>query len=720
MGLAVAILVFTCFVNLSLGSFVLARNPRLLSSLSFFALSLNVSAWAVSNYLTESASNLAVNGFFNRLAYLFGFLCLISITVFCFSFPRVIKISSLKKLGFIVFSVTISVLSLTELVAGKVTRENGELHFTIGPLAVIYSVSLLFLLGLSAWRLLLTSKNSELQTRQQIRLILLGFVLSVLLGLAMNLILPQILENFETAKFGPLLTIFIVGTTTYAIYKHRLFDMRLVVARTIAYAGLIASFAGLYAVVVYGLASQVATKDSFAQRELLPVATALLLVVTGPYLKRFFDRATNTVFYRDEYDPQEFLDQLNKTIVSTIEIGILIRHTTAIIADNLKCEYVQIGIRETDSAQLRVIGTKPADFSSNDVEIIKDAFKSRITKFAIADDLGSEDAQLRKMLNRHNISFIVRLTTSSYGEEQGIAYLIFGPKKSGNLYSKRDYQIVEIIADEMVIAIQNALRFEEIQEFNTTLQQKVNDATAKLKKTNEKLKVMDETKDEFISMASHQLRTPLTSVKGYISMVLEGDAGKLTVMQEEMLGQAFTSSQRMVYLIADLLNVSRLKTGKFVIDAKPTNLADVVEGELAQLTEQVKSKNIKLVFEKPTDFPKIDLDETKIRQVIMNFADNALYYTPKGGEVKVELKEDKTNVYFMVKDNGLGVPKDEQKELFTKFYRASNARKARPDGTGLGLYMAKKVVTAQGGEILFESVEGKGSTFGFCFKRPEA
>jgi len=111
------------------------------------------------------------------------------------------------------------------------------------------------------------------------------------------------------------------------------------------------------------------------------------------------------------------------------------------------------------------------------------------------------------------------------------------------------------------------------------------------------------------------------------------------------------------------------------------------------------------------------LDETKIRQVIMNFIDNAIYYTPAGGTIKVKLVDSPRTVELHVEDNGIGVSKEEQAHLFTKFYRAGNARKARPDGTGLGLFMAKKVVIAQGGSVLFESKEGKGSMFGFIFNK---
>ena len=249
------------------------------------------------------------------------------------------------------------------------------------------------------------------------------------------------------------------------------------------------------------------------------------------------------------------------------------------------------------------------------------------------------------------------------------------------------------------------------------MQQKVDEATKELRRANTRLKELDATKDEFISMASHQLRTPLTTVKGYLSMILEGDVGAVKKDQKELMQHAFDGANRMVYLIADLLNVSRLQTGKFVIDNRPTNLEEVVSSEISQLNEQAANREIKLVYHKPDGFPVLNLDETKIRQVVMNFLDNALYYTPKGGSVTVDLRATDKEVSYTVADTGVGVPKDAQHHLFSKFYRADNARKMRPDGTGLGLYMAKKVIAAQGGAIIFKSTEGKGSTFGFSFPR---
>ncbi len=273
------------------------------------------------------------------------------------------------------------------------------------------------------------------------------------------------------------------------------------------------------------------------------------------------------------------------------------------------------------------------------------------------------------------------------------------------------------MANELIIALQNALRFEEIERFNETLQKRVDDATRQLRESNKKLKQLNDSKDDFIGMASHQLRTPLTAIKGYVSLVMDGDAGKVTVTQKKLLQQAFSSSQKMVYLVADLLNVSRLKTGKFVIERTSTNLVKLIKDEMDQLQTEAATRGVGLEFDMPADFPSLPFDETKTRQVIMNFLDNAIYYTPAGGHVRAELVELPNSIEFRVIDDGIGVPKTDQYHMFTKFYRAKNAQRARPDGTGLGLYMAQKVIVAQGGAVIFKSEEGKGSTFGFSFPK---
>ena len=196
-------------------------------------------------------------------------------------------------------------------------------------------------------------------------------------------------------------------------------------------------------------------------------------------------------------------------------------------------------------------------------------------------------------------------------------------------------------------------------------------------------------------------------------MVLEGDAGKITPTQRRLLGEAFTSSERMVHLISDFLNVSRLQTGKFVIDAAEVSLADLVSEEVSALKATAETRSLKLKFRKPSHFPVLYLDEGKLRQVVMNFIDNAIFYSVDHSVITITLKIEDGDAVLEINDTGIGVPVEEQEHLFTKFFRAENARRQRPDGTGIGLFLAKKVITAHGGSMVFASVEGQGSTFGF-------
>jgi len=325
----------------------------------------------------------------------------------------------------------------------------------------------------------------------------------------------------------------------------------------------------------------------------------------------------------------------------------------------------------------------------------------------VADEL--EGGERKHLMERHGL----RLSMSLRTREDFVGYLLLGDKLSGDIYSSQDIELLEIIGKELAVAISNAKAYAQIQEFNLTLQARVDHATNRLRVANRHLKELDHAKDEFISMASHQLRTPLTTIKGYLSMMLEGDAGKLNKAQTEFVDYAFGSSERMVNLISDLLNVSRLSAGRFLIQTKPTDMVQMISEEVHQLQTHASAKHIKLIFEPPPEpLPPAEIDDNKTRQVVMNFIDNAIYYT-QVGEVRVVLEQHADKVRLEVRDTGIGVPENARKKLFSKFYRADNAQTIRPDGTGLGLYLAKRVVEDQGGTIIFSSVEGKGSTFGF-------
>lgn len=544
-------------------------------------------------------------------------------------------------------------------------------------------------------------------------MLILAPITSFILPLAFNYSDLVVLTPFYGAFFA-----FLIG---FAIVKHQLFDIRAIVARSVAYVLSLTVFGLLYSIVVLSLANVLFDlKMTIYQQIYLSVATGIAVMVFQRFVQ-LFARITNRYFFRDAYDPQDLFGDLNENLVNSIDLQYVAQSTYAIVSKHLKSSFItMLLISEDDEQEFKEIGAKHI---SNLNEFGKACEKYCKELPLITDDIDSDDQQEVQAIFRENtVSVVVPIITKSskYSKAgQRLGYLIIGQKQTGNPYDSRDINVIVSVTKELSLALQNALHYEEIQKFNKTLQEKVDDATHKLKATNDKLKRMDETKDEFISMASHQLRTPLTSVKGYVSMVLDGDVGPISDQQRELLNQSFQSSQRMANLISDLLNLSRINTGKFVIELSPVDLRGVVTAELEQLREMAVDKNIKLTYDPPADFPTLMLDDGKMHQVVMNLIDNALYYTPAGGSVTVTLTETPTAVEFRVIDTGIGVPRDSERHLFTKMYRAENARRARPDGTGLGLFMVKKVVIEQKGAIIFETEEGKGSTFGFKFNKAD-
>lgn len=422
-------------------------------------------------------------------------------------------------------------------------------------------------------------------------------------------------------------------------------------------------------------------------------------------VKKFFDRLTNSVFYRDDYDSDEFFSRLNRTLTTTTDLRSLLERAANEIAATLKSEQAFFFVHTTEGHHITAGTIHHSQLPLFDALQLQDVDNKRYGVIVASAII--KDDPIRRLMVSHRIELILPLVQTGV-----VGYLCLGEHKNSR-YTIRDMKVLRTIADELVIAIRNTLSIQEVRDINTTLQQRIENATKELRSSNVRLLQLDKAKDEFVGMASHQLRTPLTSVKGYISMVLEGDAGDITDTQRQFLDEAFASSERMVHLIEDFLNVSRIQNGKFVIDRHSTNLSKVVDQEIDGLQPSAVSRNLKFVYNAPKNFPMINIDEGKIRQVIMNFADNALYYSHEDTEIAVNLSIKGDEVLFTVKDSGIGVPVGEQDQLFSKFYRASNARKQRPDGTGVGLYLAKTVIDAHGGKIIFESTEGQGSTFGF-------
>jgi PAS domain S-box-containing protein len=225
-------------------------------------------------------------------------------------------------------------------------------------------------------------------------------------------------------------------------------------------------------------------------------------------------------------------------------------------------------------------------------------------------------------------------------------------------------------------------------------------------------KMVERMKTEFVSISAHQLRTPLSAIKWTLKMLLDGDLGEITKDQREFIEKTYESNEKMINLINDLLNVTRIEEGRYLYKPAMTDLVEVVTSLIDSYEEEAAKKKISLSL-KPikVKLPKVSLDTEKIRLAFQNLVENAIRYTAAGGKVTVSVKYDKKEIVVCVRDTGVGVPNDQKHRVFTKFFRGANVIKMETEGSGLGLFITKNVVEAHGGKVWFESEEGKGSAF---------
>jgi signal transduction histidine kinase len=266
-------------------------------------------------------------------------------------------------------------------------------------------------------------------------------------------------------------------------------------------------------------------------------------------------------------------------------------------------------------------------------------------------------------------------------------------------------------------------RTQEIEKINKEQQEQIRrlDETSRrlvrrdfeLQMANQKLREIDESKSQFVSIAAHQLRTPLSAIKWTFSMLMSSDFGDMTLAQETAIRRASDSVDRIIALVGDLLNVARIESGQIIYKFVPFQIDKLIETVLQDVSPKAMQKHITITVGKPRKkLPEIRGDVERLELVIQNLVENAVNYTSEGGSIKIQYKQsDEQHYEVSISDTGIGIPKQQMPLLFQKFFRGDNVVKLQKPGTGLGLYAASRIVEAHGGTIQVQSEEGKGSTF---------
>lgn len=272
--------------------------------------------------------------------------------------------------------------------------------------------------------------------------------------------------------------------------------------------------------------------------------------------------------------------------------------------------------------------------------------------------------------------------------ERIIGALGVGNRISARPFSSHEQQLLMALADYAAIAIENARLYEAVRR-------------------------ADQAKSEFVSVVAHELRTPMTSIKGYADMLLQGMCGPLTPQQEQFVNTMRNNVVRMQILVSDLQDISRIETGHMRLELKPVRLHDALRDALQATQAQIESRSQQLTVKVPDNLPQVKADPSRLTQILINLLSNAYKYTPEGGQISVQAWQQDGFVHCSVSDTGIGIAPEEQAKLFTKFFRSENPAVREMPGTGLGLCIVKNLVELQGGQITVESQLGKGTTFSF-------
>jgi signal transduction histidine kinase len=271
-----------------------------------------------------------------------------------------------------------------------------------------------------------------------------------------------------------------------------------------------------------------------------------------------------------------------------------------------------------------------------------------------------------------------------------------------------DKETLDQAITEQILQLQSAL-----QKANLELEDRVRERTLELENALSRLSELNQLKSNFIANISHELRTPLTHIKGYVDLLIEGDLGSITQDQSDALGVMRISEERLEHLIEDLIQFSLVARGELDLNISQVNLEDVLDEVISDTIPKCIKSNLSFNPLIPQNLPKIKADHQKIVWVLAQFLDNAVKFTPNGGDVSLIVEVGKKRATLCVTDTGIGIAKDRFDEIFEPFHQLDSSASRRYGGTGLGLAMAKQIIEAHGSEIKVKSSTGEGSVFSF-------
>lgn len=710
-GLVVLIFVVSIF----LGILVFLKNRKDKSNIYFLGFSLSCAFLILFAYLSEffprtiPQLSLVLGG---KLVFSFATLLLIFFFYFSYVFPVNKRLPYYFFWPFLISGLILVVLCLfTPFIVKDIKLQPWGFNLVYGSLYNVIFLPLSILLTIASLiNLILNYRVSDKLQKTQLKFIFLGLGVFLCSGVFFGAILPLITESQEFYRVGNYSAIFFIGFTAYAITKHKLFNIRVIITE-----------------IAVAILSAVLFIEVFISRSIAEgVIKAVVLIVAtyGGYL--LIRSVIKEIEQRKEMERLAkrlevansnllALQRINNKIVSTLDI----KKVTQEIVDSIPRELKYVGgfLVLVDERHHRI---KAHAISGGKIlKRISRFLKKPFTDYSAP--LGGEESAIQKAIRKVELEFsadlsevvkgaistkkakavqkILRIKTFAVSpivsRGKVIGAIIFALRKEKEKIKDEERKMMSSIADQAAIAIENAQLYEQVE------------------KINERLKELDKLKNEFLSIASHQVRTPLSIIKGYIHTLSDNKKiGKLTKQQERFMRNIQEANDQLINIMNDFLNLSRIEQGRMKLDITKGDIDSIVKEVVERLKIEAERKKIKLLYAEPKKkIDKINIDESKITEVITNLVDNAIKYTPEKGTVKLSVKKIGKNIRIRIKDTGIGIPKEFRDRLFQKFARASNAIQVQPSGNGIGLFLVQQIINAHQGYIELSSEVGKGTIF---------
>ncbi len=717
------ILMAAVLADTVIGVLVLSRDYRSYTN-RFFALFAWLSAvLSVANIVSLHQSTPESTLHYARLS-------ISAATLYCYflfltvhTFPsKRIRLKSWQLILATLLSGIVLLLTQTPYVFQSVTGIGEASSPVPGPAIPLFALVNGFYIVSAIYLLVTRHRAATGSLRAQLQYLLLGIATSSVLIFVTDFIFVILLKTTALLSLLPLYTLLFVLATAYAILTHHLFDIRVIIKRTVLYSGLVLFTLTIYSLVLLLMGSFLGGGQTFQLRSFLPNAIAAILIAFGfEPIRKYLNTATDSLFFKSEYEQQAVLRTLSQKLNNVIALDEALEIVMQTIVKNLHLRHAATFVFQPgENGELAIKRIKQIGYASsskvslNDTEFVVPFFAENAGVLQTEDliaQLEKEDDTMRHLAKQgasrrpKEASALIRghavkqavlrrlqamdvaVTIPLRLGQQPIGVIFLSDKLSGDPFFPDDIVLLGTVGDQAISSIQKAKLYEG-----------------------------DQMKSEFVSIASHELLTPISAIEGYLSMILEENLGHIDGQAREYLSKVYTSAKRLSMLIKDLLSVSRIESGQLRIEAQQLDIAKMINDTADQLRFMAQDKKLVLKVELPEKgLPPVWADPDRTMQILINLVSNAIKYSNSGSVVIAAtlVSHPHPHVNVSVSDTGIGMTKQQQAHLFEKFYRVDSPETTGIIGTGLGLYITKSILEIMGGSINLKSAPGKGSTFSF-------